>query len=60
MHLVKRGAQIERKDIYGNTPLAIGLYNSHFNYVVILIEKGAAVSEMVNCENFEDLKEKWK
>jgi hypothetical protein len=37
----------EKKDVYGNTPLGVGLLNGHFNYGIILIEKGLNVSEPV-------------
>ncbi len=43
MYLVQRGAHLESKDIYGNTPLGVGLMYQHYNYGIILIQKGASV-----------------
>ena len=37
MYLIQRGASMERKDIYGNTPLGVGLTKRHYNYGIILI-----------------------
>ena len=37
LYIVQRGAQLESKDIYGNTPLGIALKKNHFNYGIILI-----------------------
>jgi len=39
MYMIQRGADMEKKDIYGNTPLGVGLMNKHFNYGIILIQK---------------------
>ena len=44
LYILQRGAQLESKDIYGNTPLAIALLKNHFNYGIILIQKSANVS----------------
>jgi len=41
LYILQRGAKLEGKDIYGNTALAIALQNKHFNYGIILIQKGA-------------------
>lgn len=43
LYILQRGAQLEGKDIYGNTALGIALMNRHFNYGIILIQKGADV-----------------
>jgi len=37
IYLINSGADMEKKDIYGNTPLAIGLLRGHHNYGMILI-----------------------
>ena len=37
LYILQRGAQLESKDIYGNTPLGIALMHNHFNYGIILI-----------------------
>lgn len=37
MYLEKRGACLESKDIYGNTPLGIALKSGHFNFGIIMI-----------------------
>jgi len=43
LYLVQRGADLERKDIYGNTSLGIGIMRKHFNYGILLIQKNASV-----------------
>ena len=43
VYLIKRGAHCEKKDIYGNTPLGVGLLNGHYNYGIILLEKNVDV-----------------
>jgi len=43
LYLEKRGANIEAKDIYGNTPLGVGLASKHFNYSILMIQKKANV-----------------
>ncbi len=37
--MINRHANVEKKDIYGNTPLGVGLLFGHYNYGIILIEK---------------------
>ena len=37
LYITQRGALLESKDIYGNTPLGIALKHNHFNYGIILI-----------------------
>jgi len=37
---------MEKEDIYGNTPLGTSILNSHFNYAIILIQKGANVKAL--------------
>ena len=37
LYMFGRGADLSRKDIYGNTPLTVGLLNGHYNYGIILI-----------------------
>lgn len=39
MYIIQRGANMEAKDIYGNTALGVGLMNRHYNYGIILIQK---------------------
>ncbi len=60
MYINARGATLSSKDIYGNVPLGVGLQNSHFNYGIILIQKGAAVADLVYKEQPEKIKQKWK
>jgi ankyrin repeat protein len=45
VYLINRGANFEKKDIYGNTPLGVGLLSGHYNYGIILIEKNTNVKE---------------
>lgn len=60
MYLVKRGADMEKKDIYGNTALGLGLKNGHYNYGIIMIQKGSQVLPKVFNEDYEKLAKKWK
>lgn len=60
MYLIQRGANIERKDIYGNTPLGVGLMNAHYNYGIILIQKLASVLPLVFKEDPERIKKQWE
>jgi hypothetical protein len=46
----------EMKDIYGNTPLGVGLMSGHFNYGIILIEKGLSVKVPIFKEDHEKLR----
>jgi hypothetical protein len=59
MYMVQRGAKLEAKDIYGNTPLAVGLMYSHFNYGIILIQKGASVHPLSFREDPDRIKKMW-
>ena len=43
LYILQRGADIAKKDIYGNSPLGIALANGHFNFGIILIQKNADV-----------------
>lgn len=43
LYILNRKADLEGKDIYGNTPLGIALTHNHFNYGIILIQKNADV-----------------
>ncbi len=52
--LLNRGAQLERKDRHGNTPLAVAFLNSHPDYAITLIERSADVSQWVNPEYREN------
>ena len=60
MYLAQRGAQLESKDIYGNTPLGVGLMHSHYNYGIILIQKGASVHPITFREDPERIKKQWE
>ena len=53
--MAQRGAALESKDIYGNTPLGVGLMYSHYNYGIILIQKGASVHPLAHKEDPERL-----
>ena len=53
MYLEKRGANLESKDSYGNTPLGIGLLNDHYNFGIIMIQKNADVKALVTKEKQE-------
>jgi len=59
MYLVTRGANLENKDIYGNTSLGVGLMYQHYNYGIILIQKEAKVHPLTFFEDPEEIKKKW-
>jgi len=60
MYIIQRGAQLEGQDIYGNTPLGVGLMYQHYNYGIILIQKGAKVHPMTFREDHERIKKMWE
>lgn len=60
MYLVQRGASLESKDIYGNTPLGVGLMYQHYNYGIILIQKGAKVNPTTFREEPDKIKKMWE
>ena len=37
MYILKRGANLEAVDIYGNTPLGVALLAKHHNFGIIMI-----------------------
>ena len=47
---------MERKDIYGNTSLGVGLMKRHYNYGIILIQKQASIHPLTHREDFERIK----
>lgn len=48
MHiLIKSGADIEAKNVYGNTPLHIACLNGHADAVTVLIVNAANVGKMI-------------
>ena len=60
LYIIQRGAQLESKDIYGNTPLVVALQNNHFNFGIILIQKSADVTALAHKEYPNRLKKMWK
>ncbi len=60
MYLIQRGADMEKKDIYGNTALGVSLINKHYNYGIIVIQKLAQVTHIVNFEDAEKIKKMWE
>ena len=60
MYLVTRGANLETKDIYGNTSLGVGVMYQHYNYGIILIQKEAKVHPLTYFENPEEIKKIWE
>ena len=60
LYILQRGADLAKKDIYGNTPLGIALDRGHFNYGIILIQKNADVKVSVHKEFPKRLEKKWK
>jgi ankyrin repeat protein len=37
LYILQRGANLESKDIYGNSVLGISILRKHFNYTILLI-----------------------
>ena len=60
MYLEARGANLETKDIYGNTPLGVGLMNQHYNYGILLIQRKASVHPLTFKEDPERIKKQWE
>ena len=44
LYIVARGSKLENVDIYGNTALGCALLGQHFNYCILLIQRGALVT----------------
>ena len=61
IYLINRGADPEKKDIYGNTALGVGLLNQHYNYGIILIQNknSASVLPHVFKEQPEKIQKMW-
>eukprot|EP01022_Parablepharisma_sp_SALTPOND_P016007 TRINITY_DN2302_c3_g1_i1.p1 TRINITY_DN2302_c3_g1~~TRINITY_DN2302_c3_g1_i1.p1 ORF type:complete len:1273 (+),score=196.37 TRINITY_DN2302_c3_g1_i1:5084-8902(+) len=55
--LLNRGATLETKDRYGNTPLGVAFLYGHPDYAITLIERNANVSALVYPENPELFKD---
>ena len=51
LYIVARGAALENTDVYGNTPLGCALLASHFNYCILLIQRGSKVITKV-CDEY--------
>jgi ankyrin repeat protein len=60
LYILQRGAKLEGKDIYGNTALGIALMNKHFNYGIILIQKGADVKVPIYKEFPKRIQKQWR
>ena len=60
MYIIQRGAQLERKDIYGNTPLGVGLMYQHYNFRIFLIQRNASVHPLTYREDFERINKMWE
>lgn len=60
LYILQRGAKLEGKDIYGNTALGIALMNRHFNYGIILIQKGADVKIPIYKEFPKRIAKQWR
>lgn len=50
---------MEKKDIYGNTPLGVSLMRRHYNYGIILIQKQASVLPLTFKEDSERIAKMW-
>ena len=60
LYILGRGADLQKKDIYNNSPLGIALSRGHFNYGIILIQKNADVKIPVYNEFPKRLEKQWK
>lgn len=60
LYILQRGAKLETKDIYGNTPLGVALLKGHFEYGIILIQKNADVKVPVYQEFPNRIAKQWK
>ena len=60
LYILQRGAKLEGKDIYGNTALGIALAHRHFNYGIILIQKGADVKVPIYKEFPKRIAKQWR
>jgi len=60
LYILNRGANLESKDIYGNTALGIGLLRRHFNYGIILIQRKADVKVPVFDEFPNRIAKQWQ
>ena len=59
LYILNRGANLEAKDIYGNTPLGISLLRKHFVYGILLIQKKADVRIPVFGEFPKRVEKQW-
>lgn len=60
MYLVKRNADREAVDIYGNTPLGVALLNNHHNFCIIMIQNASNVNKLVHPIDPEKINKMWK
>lgn len=44
MYLMKKGVDLQWKDIFSNTPLASALLHGHSQYAIMLIKEGSDVN----------------
>ena len=47
IYLLKRGVDINKKDIYGNSPLGCALLFDHPNYAVVLMQNNCDIQNML-------------
>lgn len=58
IYLLKRGVDLNRKDIYGNTPLGVALLYNHSNYAVVLMQNKCEIESLLtepDDEKFKDV-----
>lgn len=51
LELIAKGADLEREDRYGNTPLGITIMNNHVTHAIMLIQKKADVNKPLKMQN---------
>jgi ankyrin repeat protein len=51
LFLIQRGARVDNKNIFGNTPLGTCLQNSHWNLAIILLQNKCNMNQPVFLED---------
>lgn len=57
IYLLKRGVDINAKDIYGNSPLGVALLYGHSNYAVVLMQNKCEINTLLSEPDSEKFKQ---
>lgn len=60
MYLIKRNANKEAVDIYGNTPLGVALLSHHHNFCIIMIQNASNVNKLIHQIDPARIEKMWK